>query len=89
MNKEIAIKIFEVKQVRSIWYAEQEKWYISIIDVIEILTGSPRPRKYWNAIKTKLKAEGSELSHNVGQLKMQSSDGKFYLHQHNKRKTYI
>jgi hypothetical protein len=78
MNKETAIKIFEEKQVRSIWDTEQEKWYISIIDVIEILTGSPRPRKYWNALKTKLKAEGSELSHNVGQLKMQSADGKFY-----------
>ncbi|MCK9255882.1 MAG: hypothetical protein M0P36_08870, partial [Bacteroidales bacterium] len=57
----------------------QEKWYFSVIDVIEILTESPRPRKYWNALKTKLKEEGSELSQNMGQLKMQSSDGKFYL----------
>ena len=47
-------------------------------DVIEILSGSPRPRKYWNALKTKLKKEGSELSHKLGQLKMQSTDGKFY-----------
>jgi hypothetical protein len=46
--------------------------------VIEILTESPRPRKYWNAIKTKLKNEGSELSQNLGQLKMLSEDGKFY-----------
>lgn len=52
---------------------------MSVIDVIEILTGSPRPRKYWNALKTKLKAEGSELSQKLGQLKMQSADGKFYL----------
>jgi hypothetical protein len=65
--------------VRSLWDAEQEKWYISIIDVIEILTDSPRPRKYWNALKAKLKAEGSELSHKLGQLKMQSADGKSYL----------
>lgn len=79
MTKETAIKLFEDKQVRTIWDAEQEKWYISIVDVIEILTGSPRPRKYWNALKTKLKAEGSELSHKLGQLKMQSADGKFYL----------
>lgn len=78
MTKETAIKLFEEKQVRSIWDAEQEKWYISITDVIEILTGSPRPRKYWNALKTKLKAEGSELSQKLGQLKMQSADGKFY-----------
>lgn len=79
MTKETAIKLFEDKQVRSIWDAEQEKWYISIIDVIEVLTGSPRPRKYWNALKTKLKSEGSELSHKLGQLKLQSADGKFYL----------
>lgn len=70
-NKETAIKIFEEKKVRSVWDAEQEKWYLSVIDVIEILTGSPRPRKYWNALKTKLEAEGSQLSQNLGQLKMQ------------------
>ena len=78
MKKENDIKIFEDKKVRTLWDAEREKWYLSIIDVIEILTGSPRPRKYWNALKTKLKAEGSELSHNLGQLKLQSEDGKFY-----------
>ena len=79
MEKQNGIKIFEDKNVRTLWNAEQEKWYFSIIDVIEILTGSPRPRKYWNALKTKLKAEGSELSQKLGQLKMQSGDGKFYL----------
>lgn len=79
MNQENAIQIFEDKKVRTLWDAAQEKWYISIIDVIEILTESPRPRKYWNALKTKLKAEGSELSQHLGQLKMQSADGKFYL----------
>jgi hypothetical protein len=79
MKKQNEIKVFEDKQVRSVWDAEQEKWYISVIDVIEVLTDSPRPRKYWNALKTKLKAEGSELSHKLGQLKMQSADGKFYL----------
>ena len=79
MSKENAIKIFEQKQVRTHWDEKQEKWYFSVIDVIEILTESPRPRKYWNALKTKLKEEGSELSQNLGQLKMQSADGKFYL----------
>lgn len=79
MEKQNEIKIFEEQKVRTAWDAEQEKWYFSIIDVIEILTDSPRPRKYWNALKTKLKAEGSELSHKLGQLKMQSTDGKFYL----------
>jgi hypothetical protein len=78
MNKETAIKIFEQKKIRSHWDDEQEKWYFSVIDVIEILTDSPRPRKYWNALKTKLKSEGSELSQDLGQLKMMSSDGKNY-----------
>jgi BRO family, N-terminal domain len=79
MTKETAIKIFEDKKVRTLWDSEQEKWYFSVIDVIEVLTDSPRSRKYWNALKTKLKTEGSELSQNMGQLKMQSADGKFYL----------
>ena len=79
MKKQNEIKIFEDRKVRTLWDAEQEKWYFSIIDVIEILTGSPRPRKYWNALKTKLKTEGSQLSQNMGQLKMLSADGKYYL----------
>lgn len=78
MEKKNEIKLFEEKKVRTLWDEEQEKWCISVIDVIEVLTESPRPRKYWNALKTKLQAEGSELSQNMGQLKMQSSDGKFY-----------
>ncbi len=72
------IKLFEHKKIRNHWDAEQEKWYFSIVDIIEVLTESPRPRKYWNALKTKLLAEGSELSQNLGQLKMESEDGKFY-----------
>lgn len=79
MGREEAIKIFEQKQVRTHWDEVQEKWFFSVIDVIEILTESPRPRKYWSALKTKLKTEGSELSQNLGQLKMEASDGKFYL----------
>ena len=79
MKQQDAIKIFEDKKVRTLWDEEQEKWFFSIIDVIEILTGSPRPRKYWNALKTKLKAEGSELSHNLGQLKMAAEDGKMRI----------
>jgi len=72
------IKLFESKKIRSSWNEEEEKWYFSVVDVIEILTDSPRPRKYWSALKTKLNTEGSELSHKLGQLKMQSEDGKFY-----------
>jgi hypothetical protein len=78
MTKETAIKLFEEKQVRTVWDAEQEKWYISIVDVVAVLTNSPNPRKYWSVLKTRLKAEGSQLATNCSQLKMQSSDGKFY-----------
>ena len=73
------LKLFESKKIRSHWDAEKEKWHFSIVDIIEVLTDSPRPRKYWSALKTKLKVEGSQLSHKLGQLKMQSEDGKFYL----------
>lgn len=79
MTKEPAIKVFEEKQVRTIWDAEQEKWYISIVDVIEILTGTDRPRKYWSDLKAKLKKEGSELSEKIGQLKMIAEDGKLRI----------
>ena len=76
MTNENAIKLFEAKKVRTQWDEVNEKWYFSVIDVIEILTESPRPRKYWSALKTKLQTEGSELSLNLGQLKMQAEDGK-------------
>jgi len=78
MKKKNAIKIFEDKKVRTLWDEEEEKWYFSIVDVIEILTNSNRPRKYWSDLKIKLKQEGSELSEKIGQLKIKSTDGKFY-----------
>ena len=73
-----SIKLFEDKQVRSQWDEAAEKWYFSIIDVIGILTGSDRPRKYWSDLKTKLSREGSELSEKIGQLKLAGTDGKKY-----------
>ena len=76
MTKETAIQLFEQKQVRSVWNKEEEKWYFSIIDVIEVLTDTDRPRKYWNDLKVKLKKEGSELSEKIGQLKLAAEDGK-------------
>ena len=78
MKKETNIKLFEQKQVRSIWSEEEEKWYFSVIDVVEILTESPNPRKYWSVLKTRLKKEGSQLATNCSQLKLQSADGKYY-----------
>ena len=79
MKKSNSIILFNKKQVRRIWNEGKELWYFSIIDVVAILTDSPRPRKYWNALKTKLKQEGSESSQKVGQLKLESPDGKKYL----------
>ncbi len=78
MTKETAIKLFEQKQIRSLWSEEEEKWYFSIVDIIEILTESPNARKYWSVLKTRLKKEGSQLATNCSQLKLKSSDGKFY-----------
>jgi hypothetical protein len=78
MTKETAVKLFEQKQVRSVWNEEDEKWYFSIVDVIDILTASPNARKYWSVLKTRLKKEGSQLTTNCSQLKMLSSDGKYY-----------
>jgi len=78
MNKEKAIKLFHDQKVRVHWDDDQEKWFFSIIDVIAILADNSRARKYWNDLKKKLVDEGSQLSEKIGQLKMQSTDGKFY-----------
>jgi hypothetical protein len=78
MEPKNSIKIFDNKKVRSVWDDEQGKWYISIVDVVEVLTESPNPRKYWSVLKTRLKQEGSELATNCSQLKLQAADGKFY-----------
>jgi hypothetical protein len=77
MNK-TSIRLFEQKQVRSIWDEKNKKWYFSVVDVIGVLTGSKRPNKYWSDLKSKLKKEGCELSEKIGQVKMESADGKFY-----------
>ena len=69
--------LFEGSEIRSVWDSEKEDYYFSVVDVIGVLTGSPRSRKYWNTLKTKLTEEGSELSQNIGQLKLKSKDGKF------------
>ena len=79
-NIETISNLFEGKEIRSIWDAEKEDYYFSVVDVIVALTNSNRPRKYWNDLKLKLKNEGSQLSANIGQLKMVSTkDGKSYL----------
>lgn len=79
MKQQDAIQLFENKKVRTVWDSKQDKWFISIIDVIEILTESDRSRKYWSDLKNKLQKEGSQLSEKIGQLKMQAPDGKMRL----------
>lgn len=78
MSKETAIKLFNERQIRTHWDEEQEKWYFSIVDVVGVLTESENPNNYWKVLKSRLKKEGSELVTNCNQLKMQSSDGKYY-----------
>ena len=72
------IQLFEQRQVRSIWDEETEEWYFSIVDVVGVLTDSLNPNNYWKVLKSRLKKEGSQLVTNCNQLKMQSSDGKYY-----------
>jgi hypothetical protein len=72
------IQLFEDKKVRTIWDETQEKWYVSIVDVVAVLTESPNPRKYWSVLKLRLKKEGSELATDCSQLKMLAADGKYY-----------
>lgn len=79
MKNKTSIKLFEQTQVRTYWDDQEEKWLFSIIDIISILTDSERPRKYWSDLKAKLNKEGSQLSENIGQLKMTSEDGKMRL----------
>jgi hypothetical protein len=79
MTKETAIKLFEQKQIRSVWSEEEEKWFFSIVDVLHVLIENDRPRKYWSDLKTKLQKEGSEVSDKIGQLKLQAEDGKMRL----------
>ena len=78
MTKKDAVRLFEDRQVRSVWDSDAEKWYVSVIDVIEVLTDSANPRRYWSDLKRKLNAEGSQLYENIVQLKMKSADGKSY-----------
>jgi hypothetical protein len=79
MTKENAIKLFEQRQVRSVWDSEAEKWYISVVDVVEVLTESIDPAAYWRKLKQRLKEEGNETVTNCHGLKMVAADGKMRL----------
>ena len=82
MTKRSSIQLFEKSNVRAVWDDEKEKWYFSIIDIIQILTDSKdytTARKYWNKLKQRLKEEGNQLVTNCLQLKLQAMDGKMRL----------
>jgi len=79
MAQEEVIKLFDANKIRVVWDSEKEKYYFSIVDVIQVLTDTPNARKYWSVLKTRLKSEGSELATNCSQLKLQAADGKKYL----------
>lgn len=79
MNKETAIKLFEQKEVRTVWSDDEEKWYFSIIDIISILTAQPThqgARNYWKVLKSRLLKEGNETVTNCNRLKLLAEDGK-------------
>ena len=76
------LKVFENKQIRAVWNAEQEDWFFSVVDVVGVLTDSSdyqASRNYWKVLKNRLKKEGSELVTNCNRLKLLSSDGKYYM----------
>ena len=79
MEDNFAIQLFEGKKVRIVWDEEQEKYYFSVVDIVQVLTESADGRKYWNKLKQRLKEEGNESVTNCHQLKLPSSDGKKYM----------
>ncbi len=74
-----AIALFEGKKIRKSWDEKEEKWYFSVVDVVGVLSDSQDPRNYWKVLKSRLNEEGSELVTKCNQLKMEASDGKYYL----------
>lgn len=72
-------KIFNNETIRTVWDSEEEKYYISVIDIVGVLTESDSPRKYWNKLKQRLKVEGNETVTKCHQLKLKAMDGKYRL----------
>ena len=80
MEQNNELKLFEDKKIRTKWNDKEERWYFSVVDIVAALTDNDYQtgRKYWSVLKTRLKKEGSELATNCSQLKMKSTDGKYY-----------
>ena len=82
MNKEkmyLINKLFKNETIRTVWDKEREKYYISVIDIVKVLTYSKNPRHYWNVLKGRLKEEGNETVTNCDQLKLKAQDGKYRM----------
>ena len=79
MTQKQAIQLFEERKVRTVWDDESGKWYISVIDVVGVLTDSADPNNYWKVLKSRLKKEGNETVTNCNRLKMLAADGKMRL----------
>lgn len=78
-KKYLINQIFNNETIRTVWDKEEEKYYISVIDIIQVVSGSERPRKYWSDLKKQLILEGSEVSEKIGQLKLKAQDGKYRM----------
>ena len=76
MEDKFAIQLFEDKKVRVVWDEDQEKYFFSVVDIIQVLTDSVDGRKYWNKLKQRLNEEGNETVTNCHQLKLPATDGK-------------
>ena len=74
----IVNKLFNNETIRTVWDKEQEKYFISVVDIVGAISGSDNPRNYWKVLKHRLKQEGNESVTNCNQLKLKSSDGKYY-----------
>ena len=81
MNNNIQLidKVFNDNQIRTVWDADEEKFYISVVDVVGVLTESDNPRKYWSVLKIRLINEGNQTATNCSRLKLKASDGKYRL----------
>ena len=79
MTKKDSLKIFEDSTIRTVWDSDAEKWYISIVDVISVLTESANPQVYWRVLKKRLLAEGNQSVTNCNGLKMLATDGKMRM----------
>lgn len=74
----IVNKLFNNETIRTVWDNEKEKYYISVVDIVGVLSGSDNPRNYWKVLKYRLKKEGNESVTNCNQLKLKAKDGKYY-----------